>query len=49
MVGSLFYVYARHEHCLTGASHGRALVVGIAQPKARVPIGKDRTVQRISN
>src|SRR5574344_2030121 len=41
------FLYARHEHCLTGASPGRALIVGIAQPKARVPIGKDRTVQSI--
>ena len=45
--GSFFY--AQHEYQLTGATPQRALIAGIAQPKVRVPIGKDRTVQRISN
>ena len=30
--------YAQHEYQLTGASPERALIAGIAQPKARVSI-----------
>ena len=33
-----FFRYAQHEYQLTGASPERALIAGIAQPKARVSI-----------
>ena len=33
-----FLWYAQHEYQLTGASPERALIAGIAQPKARVSI-----------
>ena len=32
------FMYARYEYQLTGASRERALIAGIAQPKARVSI-----------